>query len=87
MQRRSLKRLRDFRFNFMLAGHGGSIGFPPERMQKELASCLVEIDKLGWQYLTHLPNGVPIPDEWKDIWANDVPRVKSDFFAAVGAAQ
>jgi len=57
-----------------------------ERMQAELASCLEAIDKLGWQYLTHLPNGVPIPDEWKDIWANDVPRVKSDFFAAVGTA-
>jgi hypothetical protein len=86
MQRRSLKRLRDYRFTVMLAGHGGSIGFPHERMQAELASCLVEIDKLGWEQLTHLPNGVPVPDEWKDIWANDVPRAKTDFFAAVGTA-
>ncbi|HEV8019780.1 MAG TPA: ferredoxin [Candidatus Lustribacter sp.] len=84
MQRRSLKRLRDVRFTFMLAGHGGSIGLPHERMQAELAGCLTEIDKLGWQQLTHLPTGDPVPDEWHDIWTNDVPRAKADFFAAVG---
>jgi glyoxylase-like metal-dependent hydrolase (beta-lactamase superfamily II) len=87
MQRRSLKRLRDFRFTFMLAGHGGSIGFPHERMQAELASALTELDKLGWQQLTHLPTGDPVPAEWHDIWTNDVPRAKADFFAAVGTAE
>jgi len=86
MQRRSLKRLQDFRFTYMLAGHGGSIGFPHERFQAELATCLAGLATTSWQPLTHLPNGVPIPDEWKVLWANVVPGVKKDFFAAVGSA-
>jgi glyoxylase-like metal-dependent hydrolase (beta-lactamase superfamily II) len=86
MQRRSLKRLQDFRFTYILAGHGGSIGFPHERMQAELAKCLEGLEQTTWQPLTHLPNGVPIPEEWKVLWATVVPGVKADFFAAVGRA-
>lgn len=86
MQRRSLKRLQDFHFTHVFAGHGGSIGFTHERMQAELAKCLAALEDTTWQPLTHLPNGVPIPDEWKVLWATVVPGVKTDFFAAVGKA-
>lgn len=85
MQRRSLKRLQDFRFTYLLAGHGGSIGWPHERMQAELAKCLTALQDTTWQPLTHLPHGAPIPDEWKDLWKNVVPGVKADFFAAMDA--
>jgi glyoxylase-like metal-dependent hydrolase (beta-lactamase superfamily II) len=84
MQRRSLRRLQDFRFDFVLAGHGGSVGLPPERMQAELATCLDALDgQTTWQPLTHFPNGVPIPDEMKELWKTVVPQVKADFFAAL----
>lgn len=86
MQRRSLRRLQDFSFNWVLAGHGGSIGLPPERMQQELATTLDELDTRTWQPLTHLPNGEPIPDEWKQLWTDVVPGVKADFFAAMTSA-
>jgi len=84
MQRRSLKRLQDFRFDYLLAGHGGSIGLPPERMQAELATCLDALGDTVWQPLTHFPNGVPIPDDLKQFWQTEVPRAKADFFAAMG---
>lgn len=83
MQRRSLRRLRDFRFDYLLAGHGGSIGMPPDRMQAELATCLQALEDTTWQPLTHFPNGVPIPDELKQFWKTEVPRAKADFFAAM----
>ena len=85
MQRRSLRRLQDFRFNFVLAGHGGSIGLPPERMQAELATSLDALDKTTWEPLTLLPNGEPIPDDWKVLWHDVVPGVKEDFFTAMRA--
>ena len=83
MQRRSLKRLQDFRFDFVLAGHGGSIGLPADRMQAELATCLAALEDTTWQPLTHFPNGVPIPDDMKQFWKTEVPRAKADFFAAM----
>jgi glyoxylase-like metal-dependent hydrolase (beta-lactamase superfamily II) len=84
MQRRSLRRLQDVRFDFLLAGHGGSIGLSPERMQAELATCLDDLDnKTTWQPLTHFPNGVPIPDDMKLFWQTEVPRAKADFFAVM----
>lgn len=86
MQRRSLKRLQDFRFTYLLAGHGGSIGWPHERMQAELAKCLAALEDTTWQYLTHLPHGEPIPDEWKQLWRDVVPGVKADFFAFMADA-
>ncbi len=85
MQLRSLRRLQDFRFNFLLAGHGGSIGLPPERMQAELATSLDVLDTMPWEPLTLLPNGDPIPDDWKVLWNDVVPGVKEDFFAAMRA--
>lgn len=86
MQRRSLKRLRDFRFTHVLAGHGGSIELPHERMQAELARCLADLEKTSWEPLTHLPTGDPIPDDWKQLWETVLPRVKDEYFAAVGNA-
>jgi glyoxylase-like metal-dependent hydrolase (beta-lactamase superfamily II) len=83
MQRRSLARLRNLRFTHMLAGHGGSIALPHERMQAELATCLAGLVDTTWQPLTHFPNGQAIPDEWKQLWADVVPGVKADFFAAM----
>ena len=82
MQRRSLKRFQDFRFTYMLAGHGGSIGFAHERMQAELARCLAGLEKLTWQPQTHFPNGEAIPEEWKEIWKG-IPAIKTDFFASL----
>lgn len=86
MQIRSLKRLQSERFTFVLAGHGGSIALPHERMQAELATSLVDLEQLSWTPLTHFPNGEPIPDAIKQLWNDVVPRVKADFFAAVEAA-
>ena len=83
MQRRSLKRLQDFHFDYLLAGHGGSIGLPSELMQRELAACLAALEKTSWQPLTHFPNGVPIPNETKEFWRTAVPRAKADFLAAM----
>jgi glyoxylase-like metal-dependent hydrolase (beta-lactamase superfamily II) len=85
MHCRSLNRLPDFRFDYMLAGHGGSVGFPHERMQAELATFLATLDgAMEWKHLTHLPTRDPIPDSWKQIWREQLPGVKTDFFAAVG---
>ena len=84
MQQRSLARLQDFRFTWLLAGHGGTAsGLPHERMQAELATCLAALEHTTWQPLTHFPNGEEIPQQWKDMWANVVPGVKTDFFKAM----
>ncbi len=85
MHCRSLERLRDFRFENVFAGHGGSIGFPHERMQAELAKFLTQLEitneGMTWQPLTHLPNGKPIPDTLKQVWVDVLPRGQSRFFS------
>ena len=84
MQRRSLRRLQDVRFDWLLAGHGGSIGFSPDRMQAELATCLEALAGTTWKPLTHFPNGAPIPDDVKDFWETKVPPAKAEFFVRLG---
>jgi glyoxylase-like metal-dependent hydrolase (beta-lactamase superfamily II) len=83
MQQRSLARLRDFRFNFLLAGHGGSIGMPAEQMQAELERALETLAKITWEPATHFPGGIPIPEELLAPREHDVPAVKKAFFASL----
>ena len=84
LQVRSLRRFQDFRFTYMLAGHGGSIALPHEKMQAELAKCLDTLERETWEPLTHFPDGTPIPEELHRMRENAVPQVKADFYAELG---
>jgi glyoxylase-like metal-dependent hydrolase (beta-lactamase superfamily II) len=86
MQRRSLRRLQDFRFDYVCSGHNYSIGFPPDRMQAELAKALDYIDTLTWQPPTHLPTGAPIPEARIRERDAKVAVVKSAFYATLANA-
>jgi glyoxylase-like metal-dependent hydrolase (beta-lactamase superfamily II) len=39
-QTRSMERLKDYRFEWILPGHGGEVQLPPEKMQAELAALI-----------------------------------------------
>lgn len=83
MQVRSLKRLQEFRFTHVLAGHGGSIALPHEQMQAELAKAIAVLEREAWTPLTHYPNGEAIPEEFHRLRETVVPRVRDAFLAAV----
>jgi glyoxylase-like metal-dependent hydrolase (beta-lactamase superfamily II)/ferredoxin len=87
MQRRSLRRLQDFRFTYVLAGHNSSIEFPHERMQSELARTLEFLETKTWQAPTHLPTGQPIPEARLQERNRIVPLVKADFYATLAGAK
>ena len=42
-QKRSLKRLLQFHFEYVLAGHGGSIALPADEMRNALRSMLLRL--------------------------------------------
>jgi glyoxylase-like metal-dependent hydrolase (beta-lactamase superfamily II) len=87
MQHLSLKRLRDFRFDYVCAGHNASIGFPAERMQVELEKLLAYLDTLPpWSPPTHLPTGEVIPAERIQERDRRVAQVKADFYATLARA-
>jgi len=83
MQRRSLKRLQDFRFTYVLSGHNSSIEFPHERMQSELARTLELLETMPWQPPTHLPTGQAIPEARLRERDRVVDIVKADFYATL----
>lgn len=86
MQRRSLRRLQDFRFTYVCSGHNSSIGFPHERMQSELANTLAYLDTLPWTPPTHLPTGQAIPEARIQERDRRVAFVQADFYATLAHA-
>ena len=87
MQRRSLRRLQDFRFTYVCSGHNSSIGFPHERMQTELANTLAYLDTLPWSPPTHLPTGDAIPEARIQERDRRVALVWADFNATLANAK
>jgi glyoxylase-like metal-dependent hydrolase (beta-lactamase superfamily II)/ferredoxin len=85
MQRRALRRLQDFRFDYVCAGHNYSIGFPADRMKAELDKALDMFDTLTWTPPTHLPTGAPIPEARIQERDRRVALVRADFFATLAA--
>lgn len=81
MSVRSLRRLQDFRFDYVCSGHNFSIGFPAERMQEELAKALAFFDTLPpWSPPTHLPTGEAIPAARIAERDRRVAEVRAEFY-------